>query len=227
MSEAAGSAGSDEGVGLAGVRYAVKGGTLAGAVYQRTFETFDTFFAKVEHPFSLGSDTTLKGFLQYTDQRSTGDELIGNFDTSLLSAKLELKHGQTTYRLAASTTDDNSGIQKPYGNPAIYLSVIVDDFDRAGEDAFMVGISHDFKRVGVGDLSMFANIVHGDTPDTGPNASPDETEYDLTFDYKIKEGWAKKLWIRVRAAYIDQEEATGGDDFFDFRIILNYDFNIL
>ena len=91
----------------------------------------------------------------------------------------------------------------------------------------MVGISHDFKRVGVGDLSMFANIVHGDTPDTGPNASPDETEYDLTFDYKIKEGWAKKLWIRVRAAYIDQEEATGGDDFFDFRIILNYDFNIL
>lgn len=227
MSEAAGAAGSDEGVAVAGARYAVEGGTLMGAVYQRTFETFDTFFAKVEHPFTIGPGTTLKAFLQYTDQRSTGDELIGAFDTSLLSGKLELKHGRTTWRVAASTTDDSFGIQKPYGNPANYLSVIVDDFDRAGEDAWLVGISHDFQRVGIGDLSMFANIVHGDTPDNGPNASPDETEYDVTFDYRIKQGWAKKLWVRVRAAYIDQEEKTGGDDFLDFRIILNYDFDIL
>jgi hypothetical protein len=27
----------------------------------------------------------------------------------------------------------------PYGNPANYLSVIVEDFDRAGEDAWMIG----------------------------------------------------------------------------------------
>ena len=35
-----------------------------------------------------------------------------------------------------------------------------------------------------GELSMFANIVSGDTPDTGPNASPDQAEYDLTVDYR-------------------------------------------
>jgi len=228
MSEAAGAAGSNKGVGFAGARYATREGTLAGAVYQRTFETFNTLFAKVEHPFSLGEGKTLKGFLQYTDQRSTGDELIGSFDTSLVSGKLELKHGNATWRVGASKTDDSFGIQKPYGNPANYLSVIVDDFDRAGEKAWMLGMSYDFKRVGAGDLSLFANIVHGDTPDAGSNASPDETEYDLTVDYRIKEGWAKNLWIRVRAAYINQDEkVAGGDDFFDFRIILNYDFNLL
>jgi hypothetical protein len=169
----------------------------------------------------------LKGFLQYTDQRSTGDQLIGNFDTNMLAAKLELKQADFTWRIGFSTTDENSGIQKPYGNPANYLSVIVDDFDRAGEDAWLLGMSYDFKRVGMGDLSMFANIVSGDTPDSGVNASPDETEYDITFDYRLKEGAAKGVWLRVRTAIVDQDESAGGDDFVDFRIIVNYDYDLL
>lgn len=225
MSQAAGAANSDKGAGFAGARYKTKDGTLVGAIYQRTFDTFDTFFGKVEHPFTLNG-SQLKAFLQYTDQRSTGDQLIGNFDTNMLAAKLELKKGNISWRAGFSSTDENSGIQKPYGNPANYLSVIVDDFDRAGEDAWLIGMSYDFKRVGIGDLSMFANIVNGDTPDTGINASPDETEYDITFDYRIKEGWADRIWLRVRTAFIDQDEATGGDDFVDFRIIVNYDYDL-
>jgi hypothetical protein len=34
--------------------------------------------------------------------------------------------------------------------PANYLSVIINDFDRAGEDAFSVGYSYDFGQVGAG-----------------------------------------------------------------------------
>jgi hypothetical protein len=129
-------------------------------------------------------------------------------------------------RLGVSTTGEDKGIQKPYGNPANYLSVIIDDFDRAGEDAWMIGVSQDFGRLGKGDLSLFANVVQGNTPDSGPVASPDETEYDLTVDYRMKEGWTDTLWFRVRAAYIDEDERTGGDDYFDFRIIVNYSFDL-
>jgi len=227
MSEAASAGGNDQGVVFAAARYAEKDGMLIGATFQRTFEVFDTFFAKIESPISIGTDNSLKGFLQYTDQRSTGEERIGDFSTSLIAAKLEWKIDRITWRAGLSTTDKDSGIQKPYGNPANYLSVIVDDFDRAGEDAWLVGMSYDFQRVGSGDLSMFANIVTGNTPDSGANASPDETEYDITADYRIKEGWANKLWLRIRAAYIDQDEGAGGDDFLDFRIIANYDFDII
>jgi hypothetical protein len=145
----------------------------------------------------------------------------------MVSAKLELRRGLWAWRLAASSTDDEKGIQKPYGNPANYLSVIVDDFDRAGEEAWLAGLSYDFQRVGAGDLSLFANVVSGDTPDSGSSASPDETEYDLTLDYRLRERWAEGLWVRVRGAYIDQDEDLGGDDFFDFRIILNYEFDLL
>ena len=226
MSQAAGAVNSDEGVGFAGARYKAQGGTLVGAIYQHTFDVFDTFFAKIEHPFTLNA-SKLKAYLQYTDQRSVGDQLIGNFNTNLLAAKLELKQDNITWRVGLSTTDENSGIQKPYGNPANYLSVIVDDFDRAGEDAWLIGMSYDFTRVGIGELSAFGNIVHGDTPDSGSNASPDETEYDITFDYKMKEGWTDRIWLRVRTAYIDQDEAAGGDDFIDFRVIVNYDYDLL
>lgn len=225
MAEAAG-ADSDDGVVFAGARY-ILGTNQFGGIYQRTPDVFDTVFVKFEHHLPVSDQLPMKAFLQYTDQRSIGDKLIGDFDTYLLAGKLELTTGPVTWRLAASTTDEESGIQKPYGNPANYLSVIVEDFDRAGEDAWMVGMSYDFKRVGIGDLSTFINIVDGNTPDSGANASPDQTEYDITVDYRMKEGWSDRLWLRVRAAYVDQEEELGGNDFLDFRIIVNYDLELL
>ena len=224
MSEAAGVAGGDQGVVMAGARYVFEDGTEIAAIDQQTSDVFNTLFAKVEKQFALAHDRSLKAFLQYTDQRSVGDDLIGDFDTDLLSAKVEYSAGNATIRLGASATGSERGIPKPYGNPANYLSVIVEDFDRAGEDAWMIGGNYNFQRLGPGELSMFANVVTGNTPDSGPNASPDETEYDLTADYRIKEGPAKNLWFRVRAALIDQDETGGGDDFVDFRIIVNWDF---
>lgn len=226
MSEAAGAEGSDNGVYFAGAQYRITDGPLVGGIFQRTEDVFDTLFLKVEGPLYSTYNSQLNGYLQYTDQSSTGADLIGEFDTSLISAKVEWVNGPISWRLAYSTTDDEFGIQKPYGNPANYLSVIVDDFDRAGEDAWLVGASFNFGKVGVGELSTFANIVRGDTPDFGDNASADETEYDLTVDYRIQEGWAERLWIRTRIAYVNQDEALGGNDFVDFRIIVNYDFGI-
>ena len=227
MSEAAGAEGTDKGVAMGGARYIFPDGTHLAAINQHTFDVFNTFFVKAEKDFALTSGDRLGVNLQYTDQRSVGDDLIGAFDTNMIAAKFEFKQDVTTWRAAYSKTARDRGIQKPYGNPANYLSVIVDDFDRAGEEALLLGITHDFGRIGTGDVSMFANIVYGNTPDAGINASPDETEYDFTADFRVREGWSDRLWLRVRAAYIDQDDSQGGDDFFDFRIIVNYDFTAL
>jgi len=227
MSEAAGADGTNKGVAMGSARYRFPDGTLLGATNQHSFDVFNTFFVKAEKDFALASDRWLGVNLQYTDQRSVGDNLIGDFDTNMIAAKLELKMSATTWRAAYSKTGSDRGIQKPYGNPANYLSVIVDDFDRAGEEALLLGITHDFGRIGTANVSMFANIVYGNTPDAGPNASPDETEYDFTADFRLKDGWTDRIWLRIRAAYIDQDEDQGGDDFLDFRIIANYDFTAL
>jgi hypothetical protein len=227
MSEAAGAEGSNEGVFMAGIRYDLPGGWELNAIDHYTNDVFNTLFFKTNKDFSVNKGWTMGVHVQYTDQRDVGDALIGDFSTGLLSTKLELKRESTTLRAAFSTTDNERGIQKPYGNPANYLSVIVEDFDRAGEDAWLIGATYDFGQVGIGELSVFGNIVGGDTPDSGPAASPDQVEYDLTADYRMNSGWTDRLWLRVRAAWVDQDEAVGGNDFLDFRIIVNYDLETL
>ena len=225
MSEAAGVEGGKGGVSMAGARY-ISGGNEVLALNQYTPDAFNTLFTKFERTFALSANRSLKAGVQYTDQRSVGKELIDPFTTGLLAAKTEYSWSRTTLRFGVSTTGDEKGIQKPYGNPANYLSVIVEDFDRAGENAWMIGGNQGFGRVGPGELSLFGNIVSGRTPNTGPVASPDENEYDLTVDYRIKEGRAKNLWLRLRSSFVNQDEEFGGDDFYDLRLIINWDFSI-
>lgn len=226
MSEAAGVDDRDRGVLMAGLKYILPGGFEFSVTNQHTFDIFNTFFVKGETDLALSEDWALGLNLQYTDQRQAGDAFIGDFTTGLISGKVELKGDNITFRVAASSTQDERGMFKPYGNPSNYLSVIVDDFDRAGENAWLAGITYDFGQVGPGELSTFANVVHGNTPDTGENASPDETEYDLTVDWHLNQSWSDRMWFRVRGAFVDQDEDAGGDDFFDFRIIFNYDYDL-
>jgi hypothetical protein len=146
----------------------------------------------------------------------------------MMNSRLEWVSGKQKFRIAASHTDEGGNIQKPYGNPANYLSIIINDFDRAGEDAFSVGYSHDFGQVGAGKLSLFTNLAWGDTPDTGPIASPNARELDVTVDWRLNRGWSEKVWVRLRAAWVHKDDDyPGSDDLFDFRIIVNYDFDLL
>ena len=94
-------------------------------------------------------------------------------------------------------------------------------FNRAGEDAWLIGLSYTFSRFGLDGLSAFSNFVDSDTPDNGSAASPDQQELDITVDYRFPGELLKGLWIRARAAFVDQD-GTGADDINDYRVILNY-----
>lgn len=224
MSEAAGAADSNEGLGVLAAQYAFGDDSLVGATWQRSFEVMDTLFLKAEKSFPLASGRSLRLYGQYTDQRSRGEELIGGFRTNLVAAMAELFVGNASFRLAGSTTGSQKGIQSPYGGPPNYLSIIVENFDRAGEQAWMGGVSYDFKDTALKGLSLFTNYASGSTPDSGSNATPDETELDLTVDYRFaKDGPLDGLWVRLRGAWINQDEGeAGANDFFDFRVIVNY-----
>ncbi len=228
MSEAAGAKDTDDGLTFWGMRYRMPDDSVYGVLHQRTPDLFHTTFAKAEKRFKLSEDASLWADVSWTSQSSLGQALIGDFSTHLISGRLEWVSGRQKIRLAASTTDEGGNIQKPYGNPANYLSIIINDFDRAGEDAFSVGYSYDFGQVGAGKLSLFTNVVWGDTPDAGPIASPDASELDLTVDWRLNRGWSEKVWVRLRAAWVNQDDDfPGSDDLFDFRIIVNYDFDLL
>ena len=228
ISQAAGAQGTNKGLAFLGAQYAFPDGSVIGAVNQTSIDVMNTFYIHADKPFKLSEDVSLRASAQYTDQHSTGTDLIGDFATHLAALKAELFFGNSSFRLAASRAGDDKGIQSPYGGPANYVGIIVDTFDRAGEKAWMVGMSYDFVGVGIKGLSAFTNVSTGHTPQSGANASPDETEYDLTVDYRFaKDSKFQNLWIRVREAYVDQSKQQGGTSFSDFRIIVNYSFNPL
>jgi hypothetical protein len=86
----------------------------------------------------------------------------------------------------------------------------------------LLGLSFDFKAIGAPGLSAFANYAKGNDardPQTGESL-PDQTEVDLTVDYRFPSQWAPGLWIRLRGSILD---LRGEDEITNFRAIINYD----
>lgn len=220
MSAAAGATDTDRGVSTLGARYRFTASNDLGAIVYHGWDVMNVFYTEGNLAWPLGDDLALKVSAQYTDQRSIGDERIGKFETSAVGGKFAISYRQAILSLAFSSVDNDSGIRNPWGGYPGYLSLVNKDFDRAGEDAWLVGLSYDFSRVGLPGLSAFANYASGDTPDNGSKASPDQQEFDLTMDYRFSDV-LDGLWIRGRTAFVDQD-GEGAEDSTDYRIIVNY-----
>lgn len=222
MSEAAGAAGTDKGVSVAGARYPLSDSSSIGAANYYGWDTFNTFFAEGTYHTVLGDGVDVRVSGQFTDQRSIGDELVGDFDTRQVAVKAALSYLGAVITLAGSVVDDGAGIRKPWGGTPSYLSIQRLDFDRAGEKALLFGLSYNTDFFSSLGLSSYLNIAHGrdaEDPVTGIGL-PDRTEYDITVDYKPPKGFLEGLWIRARYNRID----TKGDntEVYDFRLIINY-----
>lgn len=228
MSEAAGFAGTDESLSMIGGRYTFQNGVTIGAVNQYAWEFMNTFYTEADRAWKVNDDLALRLAGQFTEQYSVGDELGGDFDTSVYGVKAALSYKNATLSLAHTSTDDDARIRSPFGGYPGYLSIIINDFNRAGEDAWLLGLSYDFSRVGLPGLSSFINYAEGNTPDSGANASPDQEELNITVDYRFKNGPLKDIWLRARAAFVEQDDdIAGGVDLQDYRFIVNYEIPVL
>jgi len=83
---------------------------------------------------------------------------------------------------------------------------------------------------GLSDSRIFCNIAWGwDAIDPKTRASaPDQTEYDLTVDYRPPfkfPAFLQGMWLRVRGAILDQENADQLG--WQVRIILNWERDLL
>lgn len=227
MSEAAGFADRDEPLTLGGARFDITDDIDVGATYQYAWEFMETFYAEANGVWTWGDEVAFRVGAQYTGQESVGDEIGGPFDTSVYGGKLAASYRNATLTLAFTSTDD-ARIRNPFGGYPGYLSLMISSFNRAEEDGWLAGFSYDFSRLGIPGLSAFVNYADGDTPDSGPLASPDQWEFDATVDYRFQSRPLKGLWIRARAATLDQDDdAPGANDVDDIRLIVNYEVPIL
>jgi hypothetical protein len=228
MSRQAGAPGDDEGVLLTTLALtpikdlAIYAGNYVG------MELFNTAFAKAEYTHTFSPDLKMQFGLQFTDQRSIGDERLGDFATWNVGAGARMLWRGLSLGVATHFTGDESNIRAPWGSWPGYLSLMVTDFDRANEKAFGIGLKYDFGGTllpfQVPGLSIHLLYAQGNDridPSTG-NDLPTTREGDLDIIYNVP--GVKGLSLRFRNAYVGR----GNDDIVkDFRIIVNYELNLL
>ena len=226
MSEVAGVPGSSDGVTMAGARYSFTEHHSLGAISQYGWNLWNTLYAEFDGVWTLKDNCELRIASQFTDQRSVGDELRGDFSTWSLGGTATIGYRGLGVSFSFSTTDEGGATRNPWGGNPSYLSLMLKDFNRAGENAWLVALKYDFSDIGLDGLSAFAKYAHGDTPDSGGRASPDQRELDLTVDYRFKKTVLKGIWLRFRWAYLDQD-GPSAQDINHLRLVLNYDIPVL
>jgi hypothetical protein len=230
MSEVAGDPNGNDGMASATFAIKPRENITIGVTNHFVNDAFNTLYLEGSHFRNVTDDLGLRLEGQFTWQSSTGSEnsFAGSFDAWNVAFRGAASWKGAIFTLAGSFTSQEEQIQSPWGLWPGYLGLMLSDFDRAGESAVLLGISYDFKKVGIPGFSAFANFATGfDAKSLTGNSAElsDQREVDITFDYVFEKGMMKGLWLRTRGAW-RREEGAPRDDY-QLRVILNYDFPIL
>jgi hypothetical protein len=227
-------AGAPEGVSedmwMGGVEWAPAKDQLYRLSAYRVPDILQSYYADGSALLPLAGELRLRLSGQYMTQRSSGDNLLtgSSFDTWSAGVKADLIRGPATFSIAYTQTGDGDNYRSPYGSWAGYTSMIVKDFNRAGEQAWLLGGAYDFGVHGLTGFSVNAYVVHGTDaidPASGAGTS-DNTEYDLTLDYRFSAeswpAWIRPLWLRARAVRVEEDFGDRTAVTKDYRVIANY-----
>lgn len=217
MSEDAG-ANVDRGVYTAGVLFE-KGNFTIGAIDYYSPDIINIGYAETTLTLPINDDWKPKLSAQFIDQRSVGDELLqaDSFSGQQFGIKADLPVKNALFTVGYTYTNDGTNMQNPWSSYPGYTSVQVQDFNRAGEGAFLVRAGYDFTKIK--GLSTYALAVFGTEP--SGIGQYRQNEYDISVKWAPPEGVLKGLSVRLRYAFGQQD---GGDvqDLQDLRLILNY-----
>jgi len=208
----------DHGVLTAGALYE-RGKFSVGAIDYYNQDVINIAYAEMKNEFSLGS-VKPRWAVQFVDQRSVGDEVLQATPFSVRQFGVKFEVPVSDFLFTAGYTqasNGNANLRAPWSGYPGYTSVQVQDFNRAGENAFLIRVGYDFPCVP--GLSAYALAVFGGDPQD-PNQFRQD-EYDANVQWTPPKGILKGLSVRFRYALVQQH---GGNvqDLTDLRGIVNY-----
>ena len=222
MAEAAG-ADLERGLTLLGALWRPVEGLAVGFIDLYAWDVYNVFYAEVGYERALWGDWSLTLNSQFTHQTSVGAEALdgGSFTTQHYGVKAELLWNGWRFALIGTATGDGAAIRSPWGGKPVYLSMMVQNFDSAGESAWGADLGFDFGSVGLDDWSGFVRFARG----TGSEDLATRWEYNVTLDYRPPDGLLQNFWLRLRFANYERRgsERTARD----VRVILNYEIPLL
>jgi hypothetical protein len=189
---------------------------------------FNTFYIDGAWTIPLAGDSSFVTTAQYMDQRSTGENLIGDFDTWVAGIKADWDTGPLTLTLAYQQTGSGNKFQSPYGGFAGYQSMLISDFDRASEKAWMIEGACDLSPKRDGTLTVSASYNYGRDardPSTGARLSDDQ-ELDLGLTWRPYLGGdasRRPLSVDLKYGWLDSRSYPTEGETNQYRIIVNYE----
>ncbi len=232
IGEAVGVRGNGAGLTLAGVRLRPIQGLSIELSNQIVDDVFNTAFGQVDYAHAFDRNFVLTVAGQYTDQRAVGDALLGgskftHWVTTVGSMRAQLHYHDFTLTTAFSVTGKGNNLQTPFGQYPGFLHMLIRDFDRAGEVAWMAGIGYDLSRWIPETRSgfSFAQGTSAVSP-TKRTAAPDIREYNFGMDHRAaKHSGLHGFGFAAVAGIVDIEGTNRPQ--YQIRLILNYEIPLL
>jgi hypothetical protein len=223
MSNIAGGEGSQKGVIYAGGTWDFAKNGYVRMDEQYGVDVFNTFYVDGKYPIPIDDKTTVTLGAQYYPQRSVGDEQIGSFSTYGVGLQAAVTYGPVGGQLYYTQTGTGYNTQAPFGTHASYLSLMISDFNTAGEKAWAVGANVDFSSLGAPGLTAAAiYAASSDRIDSADgSAMPDRNETDVRVDYAFGKGTLLEgLVATVRYGWLHQDGSPQTQT--QLRAYLNY-----
>lgn len=169
---------------------------------------------------SLAENAELKLSGQFMYQGGLGDNLLNGCTcpTWVFGAKADLTVSGMTFTGGFTQTGRAADYKTPFGVWVGYTSMLVEDFDRAGEATLLAALSYDFATLGVDGLVASAQAA---VDVYVPGGTDDWQEYDLSLNYDLttfNQHWP--LWLRAQYGYVD---LGSGGHLNQFRLVLDYE----
>jgi hypothetical protein len=191
-----------------------------GAINYYSDDILNIFYTESKYAIPLSDAMRLQFALQYSDQASTGDELLTGtrFDAYSWGGKAELAYKGLLLTTAYATAGGDADMRSPWGGYPGYTSVQVEDFNRNGEDAWLGRVAYNF--ASVPGLSVYGLYVDGSDPRA--DTAYAKSEYDLNLQWLPPAGTLKGLMVRLRYAHVSHDD-PGDTELDDLRLIVSYD----
>jgi hypothetical protein len=202
MAEAAGArAGVSRGVTAAGAIYSM-GDLSLGAIDYYSSDIINIVYTEAKDAIALTAGLRLQLAAQYTNQKNVGDNLLMGhaFSADQFGLKAELAFAGALLTTAYTRTGDGTSMQSPWSGYPGYTSVQIANFDRNGENAWMLRAAYDFRYAK--SLSAYALYVHGSQPEAPRQYAQDE--YDLNLQWKQSSGKLRGLKVLLRYGHVSQ-----------------------
>ena len=200
MSQSAG-ASVKRGVYTAGALFE-RGNFSIGAIDYYSPDIINIGYAEAKLTIPINTDWKPKLAAQFVDQRSVGAELLQGsyFSGRQIGIKADVPIKKALISLAYTYTTDGATMRTPWGGYPGYTSVQVEDFDRAGEGAFLVRAGYEFTKLQ--GLSTYALAVFGTNPRDPSQFRQNEYDFNLQWapPGRHPQGIVASSTLRARSA---------------------------